>query len=184
MIRFLFILFGLIIGFRSISQTEIYRTNDGQVHFISEAPLEIIQASSKSLQAVIDAQKNTFAFAIPMRSFHGFNSPLQQEHFNENYMESHKYPRATFDGKIIEQVDLTQAGEYLIRAKGKLNIHGIEQERIIKSKVSIGPETMRISARFTIMLEEHDISIPMIVYQKIAKEIKVDMKATVVKIKP
>ena len=66
----------------------------------------------------------------------GLTIPLQKDHFNENYLESTKYPNATFTGKIIENVDLSVDGVYTIRAKGKLNIHGIEQERILKSRIS------------------------------------------------
>jgi hypothetical protein len=93
-------------------------------------------------------------------------------------MESDKYPTATFSGKIIEDADLSVPGTYTIRTKGKLSIHGVEQERIIKSRVMVGPKTILIESDFTVLLSEHNISIPKIVHQKIAEEIKVSVSAT------
>ena len=156
---------------------ELYRAVDGAVYFKSDAPLELIEAESKHLKGLIDPVKRTFAFSLSVSTFKGFNSPLQQEHFNENYMESSKYPDATFSGKIIEDVDLSVPGEYTIRAKGKLSVHGVEQERIIKSTVVSKGNVLLVKAVFTVLLAEHNISIPRIVYQKIAEEIQVNVEA-------
>ena len=160
---------------------DYYRMEDGVIHFKPDAPLELIEASSNNLRGLINPKDNTFAFAIKINTFQGFNSPLQREHFNENYMESRKYPEATFSGRIIEGVDLSQPGKYTIRAKGKLNIHGVEQERIIKSEVVSSDGHLGLTSSFTVLLEEHNISIPKIVYQKIAEEIQVEIRATLLK---
>lgn len=170
------IVFALLTSFLQ-AQPSVYQIDKGSVYFVSEAPLEIIEARSKDLRGAIDPEKRTFAFAVKMRSFQGFNSPLQREHFNENYMESHRHPEATFSGKIIESIDFSEEGVYEIRAKGVLKLHGVEQERIIKSTIVAGPDSLSIRSNFTILLEEHDISIPRIVYQKIAEEIKVQVTA-------
>lgn len=158
-----------------------YQIGEGAIYFKSDAPLELIEASSDKLRGLINPADNSFAFAVKLNTFQGFNSPLQREHFNENYMESKKYPEATFSGKIIENVDLSQPGTYTIRAKGKLNIHGVEQERIIKSEVVSGKKGLEVVSSFTVLLEEHDITIPKIVYQKIAEEIEVQIRATLLK---
>ena len=167
-----------IIPYNLKAQSELFETTKSQIHFISEAPLEIIKASSSDLKGIIKPKERTFAFAVPIRSFQGFNSPLQQTHFNENYLETHDFPRATFSGKIIEQVDLSKDGAYTIRAKGILDIHGQEQERIIKIKVIVKEGLLQVTSFFTVLLEEHDIAIPRIVHQKIAEEIKVTVEAT------
>jgi polyisoprenoid-binding protein YceI len=140
--------------------------------------LETIEAVSENLKGVIDIEKRSFAFSVPIRSFEGFNNPLQKEHFNENYLESTIYPNATFAGKIIEDVDLSKDGKYTIRAKGKLNIHGVAQERILKSNVEVKGSSFTLNSDFTVLLEEHNISVPKIVYQKIAEEIQVKVQAT------
>lgn len=160
-----------------LSAQHIYEAGDGLVSFHSSAPHELIRASSGQLNCAIDVQKKQFAFRIDMRSFMGFNSPLQREHFNENYMESERYPEATFTGKIIEDNDLTRDGEYEVRAKGKMYIHGIAQERIIKAHVSTKNGKMSISAAFMVSLADHDIKIPRVVYDKLAPDISVTVKA-------
>lgn len=149
--------------------------DNGLVVFTSDAPLELIEARSDKLRGLLNAEEQTFAFSITISTFKGFNSPLQQVHFYENYLEIDKFPTATFLGKIIEKVDLNQEGEYTIRAKGNLTIHGVKRERIIKVSLSVTEGVVRITSNFTILLEEHDIAIPRIVYQKIAEEIKVDL---------
>jgi hypothetical protein len=154
-----------------------YGTENGTISFVSNAELELIQASSNKLQGVIDPGTNQFAFSIAVQSFRGFNSELQREHFNEKYMESEKYPRITFSGKIIEQVDYSTDGTYEVRAKGDLDVHGQKQTRIIKSKVEISDGVLSIIADFKVPLADHNISIPRIVNQKIATEIEVNVKA-------
>lgn len=155
----------------------LFVAKKGKVYFKSDAPLELIEATSDALKGAIDTKKRTFAFSISMSSFEGFNSPLQKEHFKENYLETSKYPKATFKGKIIEKVDLSKNGTYNIRAKGTMNIHGVAQERIIKSAVTVKNGTFKVQSNFTVLLADHDISIPKIVYQKIAEEIEVTINA-------
>ena len=162
-------------------QDAIYITKSGKVNFKSDAPLELIIGFSNNLAGVIDAGKHTFAFTIPINSFDGFNSALQKEHFRENYLETHKYPDATFQGKMIELIDLDQKGEYLVRAKGNLDVHGIAHERIIKCKLNVNEKSIDVSTRFSIFLQDHNIQIPKVVYQKIAEEIEVEVKAEFIK---
>ena len=156
----------------------IYHTTSGRIDFRSDAPLEIIRASSNDLLGVLDISKNNFSFKVVIRSFEGFNSPLQKEHFNENYLESDKYAEASFKGKIIEDADLTVDGTYEVRAKGNLTIHNVMQERIIKCAVTVKNKIITIHSNFTILLSDHNIPIPKVVYQKLANEIKVEVTAT------
>ena len=149
--------------------------------FRSEAPLEVIKADSTRMLGMIDAQKREFAFKVLIRTFEGFNSPLQQIHFNENYLETDKYPEATFAGKIIEPVDFLKPGKFTIRAKGILKIHGVEQERIIKSEVTVTEGKIQLVSDFTVLLADHNIRIPRIVHEKIATEIKVTVKALLIR---
>ncbi len=172
----LLVLFTLFSAINSEAQTR-YITDEGSIAFKSDAPLELIQAASKDMKGIIDIDRNVFAFSVYMSSFQGFNSPLQREHFNENYLETVKFPKASFSGKIIETVDWTQDGTYEVRTKGKLHIHGLDQERIIKGTVVIADGKIKLEAYFTVLLEEHQISIPKIMFQKIAEEIQVTIGA-------
>ena len=106
----------------------------------------------------------------------GFNSELQREHFNDNYMESEKYKEATFTGKIVENIDLKTNGRYAVRAKGLLSIHGVEQERIIPADITVAEGTLQVTSSFNVLLSDHQIKIPKVVHQKIASII--DIKVT------
>ncbi|MGE5106425.1 MAG: YceI family protein [Sphingobacteriales bacterium] len=175
--KMLFILLIISLLGLSFKIPAIFITGTGNINFKSDAPLEFIRASSKELKGAIDTDKKTFAFKIRIRSFEGFNSPLQREHFNENYMESEKYPEAGFVGKIIEDINFDSPGKHSIRAKGLLSLHGIEQERIIKSELEIKENSIFIKSSFTVLLNDHKILIPKVVSEKLANEIKVEVSA-------
>lgn len=157
-------------------QDKLYVTKNGTINFSSNAPFEIIKASSKELQGVLDLEKKNFAFKVKMNSFEGFNSSLQREHFNENYIESSKYPEATFQGKIIEDIDFTKDGTYSVRAKGNFYIHGVSQERIIKSDVTVRNGKILVQSAFSVLLGDHSIPIPKVVKDKLSSEINVLVK--------
>ncbi|MFK7921585.1 MAG: YceI family protein [Bacteroidia bacterium] len=153
--------------------SQIHLTQSGFVTFSSNAPLELIQAESDELQGAIDPAKNTFAFSLRMVSLDGFNSELQREHFNEKFIESRFYPKATFSGKLIERIDFSQNGSYEIRAKGVFEVHGVEQERIIRATLTIADDIWSVKSNFKVLVADHDITIPQVVFQNIAEEIDV-----------
>src|SRR6478735_1604512 len=144
-----------------------FSTSNGEIKFASKAQLELIKASSNKMQGVIDPSTNKFAFLVSMQSFQGFNSERQRKHFNENYIESEKFPTAKFSGKIIEQVDFSRDNTMEVRAKGELDIHGQKQTRIIKAKITIRGNQLTIETHFMVPLADHSITIPKIVSQKI-----------------
>jgi hypothetical protein len=171
----LYIIFSApIFGF---GQEQVYEITSGTIHFHSDAPQELIRATSKNLIGAVNISKRTFLFRIGIASFTGFNSPLQKEHFNENYMESEVFPYAAFTGKIIEDVDLSKDGDYNIRAKGKLMIHGVEQQRIIKCHITCKDGIISVQSDFVVLLADHNIKIPRIVSDKLSPEINVSVSA-------
>ncbi len=161
----------------AIGQVGVYEVTNGIVHFHSDAPQELIGATSKNLVGAVNISKRTFLFRISIASFVGFNSPLQKEHFNENYMESDMFPTATYTGKIIEDIDFSKDGDYHIRAKGKLVIHGVEQQRIIKCHIVCRNGTISVQSDFVVLLADYNIKIPRIVSDKLSPEIKVSVNA-------
>lgn len=163
-------------SFQNFAQKN-YHCNNGFIHFNSNAALEVIEATSDNLFGSIEPQKKTFSFVVQISSFKGFNGTLQREHFNENYMESTKFITASFNGKIIEDIDFTKDSVYHVRAKGILNIHGTDQERIIKTTVSVSGSTLKIETQFSVLLKDHNIKVPKVVHEKIASEIIVTIKA-------
>jgi len=151
--------------------------NDGTIHFYSNAQLETIEAFSDNLNGVVEAETGRFAFRLSILSFQGFNSSLQKEHFNENYLESNAFEYASFEGKIIGEVDYAMDTIYNIRAKGKLEIHGETNEEIIPASIQIEGYTIIINATFNVLLSNYNIPIPKVVNRKIAKEILVEVEA-------
>ncbi len=158
-------------------QGSLYYTNTGKISFKSESKQELISASSDEMQGIIDEEKKTFVFKVQIRTFNGFNSALQQEHFNEKFLESEKFPQATFMGKIIEDIDFKKDGVFEIRAKGKLWIHGVENERIIRSVITIKNGIAKIQSHFTVALSDHNIKVPKVVHEKVSSEISVEITA-------
>lgn len=173
--RILIITFILFICFSFKEPSVIFNISKGSIAFTSDAPLEMIKASSNELKGLIETEKKQFAFSIKIKSFKGFNSAVQREHFNENYLESEKFPDATFIGKIIEDVDFTKNNSFTVRAKGILKIHGVPQERIIKSDMTIHNGIITFKSNFTVLLADHSIPIPKVVHEKLASEIYVEV---------
>jgi polyisoprenoid-binding protein YceI len=173
--RLLLILF--CIFYNSIAYSQIYVCKDGWTKFTSEAPLELIKAENTKSKGVLDASTKNVVFSMQIDNFNGFNGDLQKEHFLENYMESVKYPTVEFKGKIIEDVSLSNDGNYLVRVKGSFKIHGITKEQIIKVNMTVKDAMIDAESKFEILLSDYDIKIPKIVHQKIASVITVEVKA-------
>ena len=160
-----------------LMSAQIYTCKDGNTSFKSEAPLELIKAQSNKTSGVVDAGTKNVAFSVDVESFEGFNSSLQKEHFLENYMETEKFPKATFKGKLIEDVDFSKKGVYNVRAKGTFLIHGVSKEKIVKVKLTVKDKEVFAETEFEVPLDEHNIKIPKVVNQKIAAIIMVEVKA-------
>ena len=160
------------------AQQSLYICENGKVNFISNANLEIIEASSDELKGILDLKTNRFAFSIDIISFTGFNSTLQLEHFRENYMEISQFSKATFEGRLIEQVNLMEQGTYNLRAKGKMTIHGESKEIFVNCQVNSREESIQVTAEFSVNISEYNISIPKVVNRKIAEEIGVEVNVT------
>jgi len=172
--RFALLIFVYFIANKAFTQ-EIYLVNKSHIKFTSDAPLELIEAESVDFQGALKISDKSFVFRSPMNTFEGFNSSLQKMHFNSNYLETSKYPHTIFEGKIIEDIDFTVPGTYNVRGKGRFTCHGVEQERIIKCKLVVTKELVKISSDFTVLLEDHNIKIPSVMNQKIAEEIVVSL---------
>src|SRR5690606_34462170 len=115
---------------------KLYAFKSGKISFFSEAPMENIDANTEIYAAVLNPENRKFAFSVQISTFN-FEKELMQEHIKENYKESDKYPKATFTGQINEEVDLLKDGKHEVTVTGKLNIHGVEQERTIPASIEI-----------------------------------------------
>lgn len=154
------------------AQSILFYTNAGNTSFSSKTPLEDIDAENKKTQAILNTTTGEVAIRMNMKDF-SFENKLMQEHFNENYMESGKYPVATFAGKITKSIDYSQNGEYDVSATGKFTVHGVTQNRTIEGKLKIESGKILITSAFQVALADHKIEVPQIVFVKIAQNIQV-----------
>lgn len=173
--RSLFLASALSFCALAFGQRELYALKKSDVSFVSDAPMERITASNRSASGILDIKDRDFVVRIPMRTFVGFNSSLQQEHFYENYLETEVWPNALFEGRIIEAADLSAPGSYSVRAKGRFTLHGIARERIIPCDVVVTPDGLRVTGRFDVLLADHGIRIPRVVQQKLAALVNVKL---------
>jgi polyisoprenoid-binding protein YceI len=168
--------------FTYIVQAQVYVGKTVNVEFYSHTPVEDIKAKSKVMTSVVDFGSNTFTFKLPIKTF-DFPNDLMEEHFNENYLESTKYPNATFNGKMVSasKVDLSKDGTYTVMAEGTLDIHGVKQERKIPATLTVKDGKVKIDAKFNVHLTDHKIDVPTIVMSKIAEDIAVTVGLTMEK---
>ena len=155
-----------------------FMTRAGEVHFFSETPVEDIEAKNAQMSGLLDASNGGFAFQVQMRAFH-FEKALMEEHFNENYVESEKYPKATFQGTIKGWKNAWNDGDpHEVVAKGSFDFHGVKQDRDIPGTLTWNGKGWEIETRFPVALEDHQIEVPAVVRDNIAPVIEVDVKAT------
>jgi hypothetical protein len=156
---------------------DIYVCKNAKVNIYSSAPIEDIEATAFNGASVYNAATGELDFSVPIRGFH-FPKALMQEHFNENYIESDKYPKATFKGKIQEHPDLSKDGTYPVTATGDFQIHGVTQARTITGNLTVSNGVVTMSSEFMVKCADHHIDIPQIVFHHIAESIRVRVNAT------
>ncbi|WP_445757030.1 YceI family protein [Polaribacter sp.] len=148
-----------------------YLTKNGTVTFFSKAPIEDITAENNQVLSIIDSSNGNMAISILMKSFL-FKKALMQEHFNENYVESDKFPKATFKGEILNFKAINNTSEKF-NVKGILTIHGESKEIIIEALISKIQNEILVSGNFLVNLDNFKVKIPSVVSKNIAKNIKV-----------
>jgi hypothetical protein len=167
----------LLIAFSSGAQNR-YFTRAGNISFFSEEVIENIEAHNKQVSSFLDVSTGELVFSVPMKAFQ-FRKSLMQEHFNENYVESDKYPKSTFKGSIenIKALNLQQDGIHKVKVSGQLTIHGVTKP--VSSEGTLEMKGGKIGAKSVFMVtpEDYAIEIPLLVRNHIAKliQIKVDM---------
>ncbi|WP_300601512.1 YceI family protein [Niabella sp.] len=161
-----------------------YFTKNGTVSFEAGTALEDIIATNKTTASVLDAATGQLEFAVLIKGFE-FRRALMQEHFNENYMESSKYPKAVFKGKIVNLADVAfqKPGKYPVTVKGILEIHGVKKEVTASGSLTVSGVGVQALAKFPVTIADYNISIPGIVSDKIAKTamVSVNCNYTVLK---
>lgn len=160
-----------------LSQAQTLVSKNVNASFFSSAPIEDIEAISKVGASAIDTKTGSVLVKIPNTSFQ-FKKKLMQEHFNENYIESDKYPTSEFRGKIVGHVDYAKPGTYNCTAKGNLQIHGVSKAYEVPLKIVVSDTAINTNTVFNVKLVDHGVDIPKIVIKNIAEVVQVKISAS------
>ncbi len=154
----------------------VFVNRTAQLAFFSTTPVENIDAKSNRAMSALDTKSHTVYFKVDNTSFE-FPRKLMQEHFNDNYIESAKYPFSEFTGQYTGAVDTEHDGSYPVLVTGKLKLHGVEKPYQMPGTVTVSNHQLAVAASFTIALKDHNIEIPTLVIAKVAEQVKVTVKA-------
>lgn len=166
------ILFVLLLSVVTVFSQKL-NTRSGEIKFEASMPaLEEVAAKTNSASCVLDQSSGDIAALVLVKSFK-FKVPLMEEHFNENYIESSKFPKATFKGKIVNY-DKSKTGKTTYDLEGDLTIHGVTKK--VKTKITTETKSGKVEAKssFSVKAEDYKIEIPNLVKNKIAKNITID----------
>jgi hypothetical protein len=160
-----------------LANAQKYMTKNGYIGFLSQTPMETIKADNNQVVGVMDISTGEMVFQALIKSFH-FDRALMEEHFNENYMESDKIPKASFKGKItnLSSVDFTKNGTYEVSVEGDLTIHDVTNKISTKGTIEVVSGGLNANAKFKIVPEEYKITIPGVVRDKIDKNLEVTVQ--------
>ncbi|MDT8394215.1 MAG: YceI family protein [Bacteroidales bacterium] len=172
-----------LLGISTMSYAQKYITKTGHIRFYSEAPLENIEAHNKQVNSAFNAETGDFVFRLLMKSFE-FEKALMQEHFNENYVHSDKFPNATFVGKVVNagDIDFDNKGEHEVVVKSELTIHGVTKEIETTGNFITGGEQITGESVFNIELDDYDVEIPGTVSNNISNTIEITVKVDLKKV--
>ncbi len=172
----------LSLSFGHLDAQGRYFTKKGTITFDADGPMndiEKIHATTAGASCVVDAGTGQMEWAVSIKSFK-FKNALMEEHFNENYLESEKYPRATFKGTIAnpEKVKWTEDGNYPVKVTGKMTLHGVTRDVSTEGAIVVKNKEIRASSKIEIGLADYKVKIPSVVGLKIAQSAQVSISAT------
>jgi len=165
----------IMLVFAQTIHAQKYMTQNGVISFFSSTPVEDIEAVNNQVSAVLNADNGQIASVLLMKAFN-FEKALMQEHFNEKYVESEKYPKSTFKGNVVnfEELDLSEGKANKIVISGSLSIHGVSNDVKVNGVLTNIDGVMDLKFKFNVAVADYNIEIPGPVKEKIAKSIAID----------
>lgn len=148
-----------------------YTAEKAFVSFFSDAAIEDITAENTKVSTIFNSETGDIVYSVPIKDFK-FAKSLMQEHFNEKYMESEKYPKATFQGKLVGY-DMKKNGPQDVRAQGKLTIHGVTHDIDVPGTFEVNGKKINMKSRFMVKVADYNITIPQLLFQNIAEQVEV-----------
>lgn len=167
MIRFL-IIAGFLLSINTL-QAQVFSFDHGEIEFFTESVLSDIEAVTNKADVKMDIQTGNIEVTINIQSF-VFESETMQEHFNEKYMESDKFPQATFKGKIVQNIS-NITGEIEVDAAGKMTIHGVTNEIKVKAKISKAEGYTVVKCKIPVLFKDYNVDEPSILTKSVAKDV-------------
>lgn len=168
---------GMLLATFSVKAQSIYVSRNTAISFYSSAPIEDIKAESKTAVSAMNVQTGEIFFKVLINSFQ-FRKSLMQEHFNEDYLQSDKYPTAEFKGKIIKgNVDPTKSGTYQTEVQGTLTIHNVSKSYTVPATFDVSRRRIDSKSIFYVKLADHNISIPRLLTENLADSVQVTVTA-------
>ncbi|NML67397.1 YceI family protein [Hymenobacter sp. RP-2-7] len=170
---------GLALPHAGLAQSK-FMTKAGHLTFFSASIMEDIEARNDKVAAVFDLSGGQVAFAVPIREFQ-FKRTLMQEHFNENYLESEKYPRATFTGQVLDAAQvlkLLPTGTQNVEVEGNLTMHGVTRKIVVAGTIQQRDAQVILVAYFNLAPADYAIDVPLLVREHIAKSVSVRLNVT------
>jgi polyisoprenoid-binding protein YceI len=165
------LLFLFILVSAGKAYTQKLSIEKSQIGFFSNAAIEDIKADNKKASGIFNTATSDIVFSIPINEFR-FEKSLMQEHFNEKYMESDKFPKATFQGKV-SGYDASATEVQQAKANGKLTIHGVTNEVEIPGTIERKEDKLLFKTKFIVKLADYKIAIPQLLWQNIAEQVEV-----------
>jgi YceI-like domain len=160
----------ILLPFNGFAQKR-YSSEKSYVSFFSEGVIEEIKASNTKVTSIFDLVSGDVAYLLSPKDFQ-FEKKLMQVHFNEKYMESEKYPRSSFQGRITG-FDPANSHLQQVKAVGKLTIHGVTKDIDVPGTLHIEGNTVSLRSKFMVKLQDYNIKVPQIVWQNIAQQVEV-----------
>jgi polyisoprenoid-binding protein YceI len=172
------LILALMVVFQAAHAQKLISKN-GHIWFVSNTPLENIEGHNRQAVSILDPATGDLAFNLLVKSFE-FKVALMEEHFNENYMESDKFPKSAFKGKITNNsaIDYKKDGLYQAEVNGDLTIHNVTRPVTTKGTVEVKGGAVTARSEFAVKPSDFGIVIPSLVEDKIAKEVEITVEAT------
>ncbi|MFM9984523.1 MAG: YceI family protein [Flavobacteriales bacterium] len=180
----LFLSIALISSFTVAIQAQKYFTKEGKINFHAGTSVEDIDGTSNTATCVIDSKTGDIQWSVLVKGFH-FDRALMEEHFNETYMESNTYDKATFKGKIdnISSVNFTKDGTYAVKVSGDLTMHGVTKKITVDGTIAVKGGVISCNAKFYVNPKDYNINIPSAVQDKITNNIEINVSAALAELK-
>lgn len=176
---YLFLFLGASTFILHAQNANVFTSKNFKISFYSKTPVEDINAESKVVTCILIKNTKTLLFQVPIRTFK-FPISMMEEHFNESYLESDKFPTAKFKGTLLDSVNYALDGNYPVRVQGVLSMHGVDKPRTIKGIIHINKGIVSLESAFNVACVDHKVEIPKIVFAKISEVIQVTVEGSFV----